>query len=118
MIKDQVRYDVKRIVIMSILKLLSLLLPKVVIESVPSRQLASLVDEHRGLGAAVIGELLVGRVGAHQGQLDRVQRVGGQDLRKEAGVDHGRLGPVCAHQVDGLGLVLLPLGRVLLDNLS
>ena len=62
------------------------------IEAVPGSQLASLVDQHRRLGAAVIGQLLVGRVGAHQGQLDRVQGVGGQDLREEAGVDHRGLG--------------------------
>ena len=88
------------------------------VEAVPGGQLAALVDQHRRLGPAVVGELLVGGVRGHQGQLDGVEGVGGQDLREEAGVDHGSLGPVCAHQVDGLGLVLLPLGGVLLDNLA
>ena len=95
-----------------------LLGPEVVVEAVPGGQLAPLVDQHRRLGAAVVGELLVGGVRRHQGQLDGVEGVGGQDLREEAGVDHRGLGPVRAHQVDGLGLVLLPLGGVLLDNLA
>ena len=95
-----------------------LLGPEVVVEAVPGGQLAALVDQHRRLGPAVVGELLVGGVRGHQGQLDGVEGVGGQDLREEAGVDHRGLGPVRAHQVDRLGLVLLPLGGVLLDNLA
>ena len=39
-----------------------------------------------------LSHLLVGRVGAHESQLDRVEGVGGQDLREEAGVDHRGLG--------------------------
>ena len=40
----------------------------------------------------VISHLLVGGVWAHESQLDRVEGVGGQDLREEAGVDHRGLG--------------------------
>ena len=39
-----------------------------------------------------LSHLLVGGVGAHESQLDRVEGVGGQDLREEAGVDHRGLG--------------------------
>ena len=97
---------------------MSVLCPEVMIEPIPSSQLAALVDQHGGLGAAVVGQLLVGRVGGHQGQLDRVDGVGLKDLGEEAGIDHGGLGSVGAHQVDGLGLVLLPLRCVLVNDLA
>ena len=65
-----------------------------------------------------MSQLLIGGVWGDEGDLDRVAWIGVQDLDEEAGVDHRGLGPVRAHQVDGLGLVLLPLGGVLLDNLA
>ena len=67
---------------------------------------------------AIVSQLLIGGVWGDEGDLDRVAWIGVQDLDEEAGVDHRGLGPVRAHQVDGLGLVLLPLGGVLLDNLA
>ena len=87
------------------------------IEAVPGCQLAPLVDQHGRLRPAVIGQLLVGGVWGHQGQLDGVDGVCLQDLSEEAGVYHGGLGSVCPHQVDGLGFVLLPLGGVLVNDL-
>ena len=42
-----------------------------------------------------------------------MQRVGGEDLVEEAGVDHGGLGPVRPNQVHRLGHVLLSLRRAL-----
>jgi hypothetical protein len=55
--------------------------------------------------------------GRDQCELERVERVGGEDLCEEAGVDHGRLRPVRPHQVHRLGLLLPPLGRVVAHRL-
>ena len=54
----------------------------------------------------------------YQRELDGVQRVGGEDLVVEARVDHGGLGPVRAHQVHRLRVVLLPPASVLAHQLS
>ena len=55
---------------------------------------------------------------AYQCEFDGVQRVGRQDLVVEARVDHGGLWPVRAHQVDGLGVVLLALGGAVGNELA
>ena len=47
-----------------------------------------------------------------------MKRVGGEDLVVEARVDHGGLGPVRAHQVHRLRVVLLPPASVLAYQLS
>ena len=103
---------------MSGLKNVYSLVPEVVIKSVPGRELAPRVDEHRRRGRAILRKLLVGVVRTDQGQLDRVQGVGHQDLLVEPGVDHGGLWTISADQVDGLGRVLLALGGLRGDKLA
>ena len=49
------------------------------------------VDEHGAGWRAVFGQLPVTRARRHQGQLDRVERVGIDDLHVEAGIHHRRL---------------------------
>ena len=55
---------------------------------------------------------------AYQRELDGVERVGGEDLVVESRVDHGGLGPVRAHQVHRLRVVLLPPASVLAHQFS
>jgi hypothetical protein len=96
--------------------LFALLVPEVVVESVPRGQLAPFVDEHGRGRSAVLSQLTVCLVGTDKGQLDGVQRVRSEDLVVEAGVDHGCLGTVGAHEMDRLGRVLLaPLGVLVHD---
>ena len=95
-----------------------LLCPEIVIKAVPSSEFASLIDQHRRFRATIVGKLLVSGVRAHQGQLDRIDGVGLQDLSEEACIDHSGFGSVSTHQMDGLWLVFLPLGCVLVNNFA
>ncbi len=77
--------------------MVDLLIPEVMVETVPGCQLAPGVDEHGCGRRAILGKLLVGIVGADQGQLDRVQWIGHQDLLIESGIDHGSFWTIGTH---------------------
>merc|ERR1719244_1657760 len=87
------------------------------VESIPGCQFASLIDQHWRLWSTVLSKLFVCWVWRHQGDLDRVEWVGCQNLCEKPGIDHRGFRSVRPHQVDRLRLVLLSLGCVLVNHL-
>jgi len=95
-----------------------LLIPKIVIQSVPSCKLASWVDQHRICWRAVLWKLLVCIIRTNQSQFNRIQRICHQNFLVESSIDHGCLWTISSNEVNWFWWVLFPFRCVCCHNLA